>query len=98
MADHHEEEQLGKLYDAKAARRLIKYLAPYRRLVVIALSLTILLNLVRQLGPLLTKWAIDDYVAPAAQGACVTMGRCMSTPWSKRRPRRAAARGPPRAT
>lgn len=69
MADHHEEEQLGKLYDAKAARRLIKYLAPYRRLVVIALSLTILLNLVRQLGPLLTKWAIDDYVAPAAQGA-----------------------------
>lgn len=69
MADHHEEEQLGKLYDAKAARRLIKYLVPYRRLVVIALSLTILLNLVRQLGPLLTKWAIDDYVAPAAQGA-----------------------------
>ena len=69
MSSHHEEEQLGKLYDAKAARRLIKYLVPYRRLVVIALSLTILLNLVRQLGPLLTKWAIDDYVAPAAQGA-----------------------------
>src|SRR5689334_20766647 len=69
MADHHEEEQLGKVYDAKAARRLLRYLAPYRRLVVIALVLTVGLNLVRQVGPLLTKWAIDDYVTPAAQGA-----------------------------
>lgn len=65
-ASHHEEEQLGKLYDAKAARRLLRYLAPYRRLVVIALALTIAVNLVRQVGPLLTKWAIDDYIKPAA--------------------------------
>ena len=30
MADqsHHEEEQLGKIYDAKVARRLFRYLAP----------------------------------------------------------------------
>lgn len=68
MSSHHEEEQLGKIYDAKAARRLFRYLAPYKRLVVIALLLTAGLNLVRQLGPLLTKWAIDDYVAPAAAG------------------------------
>src|SRR5262249_31195279 len=68
MADHHEEEQLGKLYDAKAAQRLFRYLIPYKRLVVIALVLTIGLNLVRQVGPLLTKWAIDDYVKPAADG------------------------------
>lgn len=69
MSNHHEEEQLGKIYDAKVARRLIRYLAPYRRLVAFALLLTIGLNLVRQIGPLLTKWAIDDYVAPAASGA-----------------------------
>ncbi|MBS1788963.1 MAG: ABC transporter ATP-binding protein [Acidobacteria bacterium] len=68
MSNHHEEEQLGKIYDAKAARRLIRYLAPYTKLVVFALVLTIGLNLVRQIGPLLTKWAIDDYVAPAASG------------------------------
>ncbi|QQS47370.1 MAG: ABC transporter ATP-binding protein [Acidobacteriota bacterium] len=66
---HHEEEQLGKIYDARAARRLIRYLAPYRNLVVIALGLTIGLNLVRQIGPLLTKWAIDWYIKPAADGA-----------------------------
>ncbi|MDQ3012168.1 MAG: ABC transporter ATP-binding protein/permease [Acidobacteriota bacterium] len=69
MADHHEEEQLGNIYDAKVARRLLRYLVPYRRLVVIALSLTVVLNLVRQVGPLLTKWAIDDYVSPAVSGA-----------------------------
>ncbi len=69
MADHHEEEQLGKIYDAKAARRLIRYLAPYKRLVIVALLLTLGLNLVRQIGPLLTKWAIDDYIKPAADGA-----------------------------
>ncbi len=70
MADqsHHEEEQLGKIYDAKVARRLFRYLAPYKRLVIIALFLTAALNLVRQIGPLLTKWAIDDYVAPASRG------------------------------
>lgn len=69
MSNHHEEEQLGKIYDAKVARRLTRYLAPYKRLVAFALALTIGLNLIRQLGPLLTKWVIDDYVAPAARGA-----------------------------
>src|SRR5215813_6776537 len=69
MADHHEEEQLGRLYDSHAARRLIRYLAPYRRMVVIALALTVGLNLARQVGPLLTKWVIDDYVKPASEGA-----------------------------
>jgi ATP-binding cassette subfamily B protein len=68
MSDHHEEEQLGKTYDARAARRLVHYLAPYQRLVVIALALTVGLNLTRQIGPLLTKWAIDDYIKPAADG------------------------------
>jgi hypothetical protein len=41
MADHHEEEQLGKLYDARAARRLIRYLGPYKRTVGVALVSTI---------------------------------------------------------
>src|SRR5262245_11626775 len=68
-SDHHEEEQLGQPYDARAARRLIRYLAPYKHLVLIALILTISVNLVRQGGPLLTKWAIDDYVTPATDGA-----------------------------
>ena len=69
MADHHEEEQLGKIYDSKVAGRLFRYLSPYKRMVFVALLLTIALNLVRQIGPLLTKWTIDDYVRPAAEKA-----------------------------
>ena len=68
MASHHEEEQLGKTYDARAARRLFRYLLPYRRKVAAALALTLGLNLARQVGPLLTKWTIDDYVRPASEG------------------------------
>jgi ABC-type multidrug transport system fused ATPase/permease subunit len=73
MASHHEEEQLSKLYDANAARRLLRYLAPYQRLVVIALALTLILNLVRQVGPLLVKWALDDYIKPASEGRLPTV-------------------------
>lgn len=59
-SNHHEEEQLGKIYDAKVARRLFQYLRPYRGIVITALSLTIGLSLVRQIGPLLTKLAISE--------------------------------------
>lgn len=68
MSSHHEEEQLSKVYASQAARRLLRYLAPYTRLVVPALALTIFLNLVRQAGPLLVKWAMDDYIKPANEG------------------------------
>jgi ATP-binding cassette subfamily B protein len=67
MASHHEEEQLGKLYSAANTRRLIRYLAPYRRVVILALVLTVAVNLVRQIGPLLTQRAIDGFISPAAQ-------------------------------
>ncbi|MFN0120325.1 MAG: ABC transporter ATP-binding protein [Blastocatellia bacterium] len=66
MATHMEEDSAGKKYDAEAARRLVRYLIPCRRLVIIALALTVLVNLVRQIGPFLTQAAIDDYVQPAA--------------------------------
>ena len=65
---HHEEEQLGKIYDARTARRLISYLAPYRKLTLAAVALTISLSLVSQVGPLLTRLAIDDYIAPTVAG------------------------------
>jgi ATP-binding cassette, subfamily B, multidrug efflux pump len=68
-ASIHEEEQLGKLYSGRAARRLIRYLRPYRRLVGVALTLTVAVNLVRQVGPLLVQLTIDRYITPASQGA-----------------------------
>jgi ATP-binding cassette subfamily B protein len=65
---HHEEEQLGKVYSGQATKRLVKYLAPYCRLVILALGLTVIYNLVRQVGPWLTQIAIDDYIQPAFAG------------------------------
>lgn len=73
---HHEEEQLGKLYSAANTRRLIRYLAPYRRLVILALVLTVAVNLVRQVGPLLTQQAIDGFISPAAERS-----RCLAFRW-----------------
>ena len=73
QSNHHDEEKLDKLYDSQAVRRLLRYLKPYQRLVVSALALTIVLNLVRQIGPLLVKWALDDYIKPAGEGKLTSM-------------------------
>ena len=76
-SNHHEEDLPAKIYDAAIARRLLGYLRPYRGTVLTALTLTIGLSLVRQIGPLLTKLAIDWYVAPAA-GQLLTIEAAMA--------------------
>ena len=41
----HEEETIGKTYDFQVARRLLRYLKPYIKLLIPALILTLALNL-----------------------------------------------------
>ena len=60
----HEEEAIGKTYDWQIARRLVRYLKPYARLLVPALILTLLLNLLGILQPKFTQYAIDWYILP----------------------------------
>jgi ATP-binding cassette subfamily B multidrug efflux pump len=60
----HEEEQIGKTYDWQVARRLLRYLKPYLRLLVPALVLTVVLNLLGILQPKFTQYAIDWYIIP----------------------------------
>src|SRR6185369_1913924 len=60
----HEEEQIGKTYDLKVARRLLRYLKPYARLLVPALILTLVLNLLGILQPKFTEYSIDWYIIP----------------------------------
>src|SRR5215475_4976503 len=65
MADsHHEEEVLGKAYDARLMRRLLTYLWPYRGRAITSLVLTILSAPLSLAGPPLTKAAIDLYLDP----------------------------------
>lgn len=61
-----EEEVLGKAYDARLMRRLITYLKPYRRVVAASLVLLLASSALEVAGPLLTKLAIDRYLAPTA--------------------------------
>ncbi|HET9136392.1 MAG TPA: ABC transporter transmembrane domain-containing protein, partial [Candidatus Kapabacteria bacterium] len=58
----HEEELLGKAYDARLMKRLIRYLRPYRWQVVGAILITILISILGPLRPYLIKIAIDDYI------------------------------------
>jgi len=58
-----EEEILGKAYDARLMRRLIKYLAPYKLYVVISIILLLFVSALQLAGPYLTKIAIDRYIA-----------------------------------
>ena len=65
MASIHEEEVLGKAYDSRLMKRLLKYLRPYTWQVAIALGAIILKAGADVLGPYLTKIAIDRYLTHA---------------------------------
>src|SRR5437588_4808710 len=60
----HEEEAIGKTYDWQIARRLLRYLKPYLRLLIFALMLTLVLNLLGILQPEFTQRAIDWFIIP----------------------------------
>lgn len=71
----HEEEAIGKTYDFQIARRLLRYLKPYLRLLIPALVLTFVLNLLGILQPKFTQYAIDWYILPKqAEGLMVLVG------------------------
>ncbi len=58
----HEEEILGKAYDAKLMRRLVKYLRPYKWKVVLAVVITILVSSLGPMRPYLIRRAIDNHI------------------------------------
>ncbi|MEE9554904.1 MAG: ABC transporter ATP-binding protein [candidate division Zixibacteria bacterium] len=57
-----EEEILGKAYDGRLIRRLLKYLKPFRLQIFLATILLISAMFAQLAGPFLTKIAIDDYI------------------------------------
>jgi ATP-binding cassette, subfamily B, multidrug efflux pump len=59
----HEEEVLGKAYDARLMRRLLGYLRPYLGGVALALAAIIAGSVLQLAQPYLTKIAIDRYIA-----------------------------------
>ncbi len=64
-----EEEVAGKIYDGRLMRRLLGYMLPYWRRTAIALACLLVYSTVQVCGPLLTKVAIDRYLAPGGKGS-----------------------------
>ncbi|CAN5618443.1 ABC transporter ATP-binding protein [soil metagenome] len=61
---YHEEETIGKTYDFRVARRLMRYLRPYWHIAAAALALTLVTNLLISTQPYFTKMAVDDFITP----------------------------------
>ena len=61
---YHEEEEIGKTYDLRIARRLMRYLRPYWYLAAAALFLTLITNILISTQPYFTKIAVDDFITP----------------------------------
>lgn len=72
-----EEEVLGKAYDSRLMKRLLRYLGPYTWQVTVALIAIVLKAVADVLGPYLTKIAIDKYLAPVP--AHSVLDRILST-------------------
>jgi len=83
MADLHEEEVLGKAYDARLMRRLIEYLRPYRRVVFFALTAILLYGILQAVPPYLMKVEVDRYLDPSGrQRLPALLARFLSpNPW-----------------
>ena len=65
----HDEEALGKAYDGRLMRRLLRYVRPYTTLVIGALALLFIDAALQLVGPLLTKHVIDVAVPARDVGA-----------------------------
>jgi ABC-type multidrug transport system fused ATPase/permease subunit len=57
-----EDGKLGKPYDLRLMRRLTRYAYPYKRVILLALVLTMLITLMDLSLPYLSKIAIDRYI------------------------------------
>ena len=70
---HAEDEILGKAYDARLMRRILRYLQPYWKLLAVALVFLIFHTGTELLRPYITKIAIDRYIATGDVNGLDTM-------------------------
>ena len=74
-----EEEVRGKIYDRRLMGRLLGYLRPYWRIVLVSLSLLLLNSFLQIVGPLITKAAVDRYLVPVPRHASGPWDAFLST-------------------
>ncbi len=62
MANHYEDDVLGKAYDKRLMKRLLKYAIPYWRLLLVCIVLLLFITGLDLVQPYLMKVAIDDHM------------------------------------
>ena len=96
-AKFHEEEALGRAYDARLMRRLLRYLRPYAWHVALTLLLLLLTSATAIVGPWITQLVIDEaiptsdtrllalliaaYVGTIALASVLHYGQALLTTW-----------------
>jgi len=73
-APFHEEEALGRPYDAALVRRLVGYLRPYRGAVVVSLLLLLASAVLQLAGPWVTRLVIDRAIPDRDVGFATLLG------------------------
>lgn len=80
-----EEELLTKAYDRRLMLRLLRYAWPYRRAVAVSVVFLLTASVMQILGPLLTKLAVDRYLAPQPENPPIVTpldGWLSADPWT----------------
>ncbi|PJA99081.1 MAG: antibiotic ABC transporter ATP-binding protein [Ignavibacteriales bacterium CG_4_9_14_3_um_filter_30_11] len=58
-----DDEILGKAYDSKLMKRLLSYAKPYRKYIIFAILMNVVVASLGPIRPYLTKIAVDNYIA-----------------------------------
>lgn len=67
MSNFQEEQTLGKAYDSRIMRRLLKYAKPYTLLIALSILLLLVISVTDLARPYLVKIAIDDHIMGASR-------------------------------
>ncbi|OGU83456.1 MAG: antibiotic ABC transporter ATP-binding protein [Stygiobacter sp. RIFOXYC12_FULL_38_8] len=62
MTEQKDDEILGKAYDSQLMRRLLTYIKPYKKYIILAIILNIVVSALGPLRPYLSKIAFDDKI------------------------------------
>ena len=81
MSNLHEEEALGKAYDSRLMRRLLRYMKPYKWRVVLALLMVAIVTPLELAPPLIFRKAIDSYFVPALKHLLPEASAWMGIGW-----------------
>ena len=74
-----EEEVLAQAYDSRLMRRLLGYLRPYAGYMTVSLLFLVAYSALQVCGPLLTKIAVDRYLAPGSTYISTPIDRYLPT-------------------